>query len=440
LNTNPNQPDPIVAPDHRLPAPTHRHAIVKILVTILVLGGFALVFFLVMRSKSSETKKPSTSGEGVTITAAQSTTGDVGVYVQAIGTVTPVYTDSIISQVSGIVTDVRFKEGQIVQKGDPLVEIDPRPYEATLLAAQGALERDQNLLAQAEMDLQRYRVAWARNAIQKQTLDDQEKLVLQDQGSVKNDTGTRDYDQIQVDYCHIIAPITGRVGLRLVDPGNIVQANGTTPLAVITQLSPTTVVFIIPEDNIDMVESHRKDGQKLPVDALDRTGLTKISTGQLIALDNQIDTTTGTVKARALFPNTDGKLFPNQFVNVRLLVTTLHGVTLVPSSAIQHNGQTAFVYVIQNKTAHMQTITAGVTDGSVTEVQGIESGDVVANSGFEKLQDKAKVTIARSPGGHGDATTIPTSRPAIGSNEEPTTRAAPPGTHRHHATTRSDQP
>ncbi len=317
--------------------------------------------------------------------------GDIGVYLDAIGTVTPVYTDSITSQVNGLVVAVHFKEGQLVSKGDPLVDIDSRPYRATLLQAQGALERDQNVLAQAQMDLERYRAAWARNAIAKQILDDQEKLVLQDEGTVKNDQGTVQFDQIQVDYCHITAPIAGRVGLRLVDPGNVVQSSGTATLAVITQMEPITVIFTIPEDSLGPVEARLRKKAKLPVDAFDRTAQTKIASGKLLTLDNQIDTTTGTVKARAVFDNKNDALFPNQFVNTRLLVNTLQGVTLVPASAIQQNGQASFVYVIQNNIAHMRSIKPGVTDGGVTQVEGINPGDVVANSSFDKLQDNAAV-------------------------------------------------
>ena len=246
-----------------------------------------------------------------------------------------------------------------MRKGDPLIDIDSRPYRATLLQAQGALERDENLLAQARMDLERYRTAWARNAIAKQVLDDQEKLVLQEEGTVKNDQGTVQFDQIQVDYCHITAPIAGQVGLRLVDPGNVVQSAGTVTLAVITQLEPITVIFTIPEDSLGQVVDRLRQKAKLPVDAFDRTAQTKIGTGELLTLDNQIDTTTGTVKGRALFDNKNDALFPNQFVNTRLLVNTLRGVTLIPASAIQQNGQASFVYVIQNNVAHRRAIKPG---------------------------------------------------------------------------------
>jgi multidrug efflux system membrane fusion protein len=325
------------------------------------------------------------------VTAAK---GAIGVYLDAIGTVTPVYTDSITSQVNGLVTAVHYKEGQLVSKGDPLIDIDSRPYRATLLQAQGALERDQNILAQAQMDLERYRAAWARNAIAKQILDDQEKLVLQEEGTVKNDQGAVQYDQIQVEYCHITAPIAGRVGLRLVDPGNVVQSSGTATLAVITQLEPITVIFTIPEDSLGPVQVRLQKKAMLAVDALDRTAQTKIASGKLLTLDNQIDTTTGTVKGRAQFDNKNDALFPNQFVNTRLLVNTLQGVTLIPASAIQQNGQASFVYVIQDNVAHMRSIKAGVTDGGMTQVDGINPGDVVANSSFDKLQDNIAVVVS----------------------------------------------
>jgi multidrug efflux system membrane fusion protein len=305
-----------------------------------------------------------------------------------------VYTASITSQVNGIVTAVHYREGQIVQKGDALIDIDPRTYQATLLQAQGTLERDENVLGQAKMDLERYKVAWARNAIPKQTLDDQEKIVLQDEGTVKLDQGVVQFDQVQLEYCHITAPVTGKVGLRLVDPGNVVQSTGTLTLAVITQIVPITVIFTIPEDSLGPVQQRIHKNAVLTADAYDRGGVKKIATGKLLTLNNLIDTTTGTVSARASFENKDSSLFPNQFVNIRLLVDTIQSATLIPASAIQHNGQAAFVYVVQDNTAHMRSIKAGVTDGGTTEVTGINPGDVLANSSFDKLQDNAKVVIA----------------------------------------------
>jgi multidrug efflux system membrane fusion protein len=334
----------------------------------------------------------------VTVTTTTAQKGDIGMYLDSIGTVTPVYTASITSQVNGIVVAVHYTEGQIVQKGDPLIDIDPRTYEATLLQAKGTLERDENVLGQAKMDLERYKQAWARNAIPKQTLDDQEKIVLQDEGTVKLDQGVVQFDQVQLDYCHITAPVTGKVGLRLVDPGNVVQSSGTLTLAVITQIVPITVIFTVPEDNLGSVQQRLHKGAALTVEAFDRSGQNKIASGKLLTLDNQIDTTTGTVKARASFENRDSSLFPNQFVNIRLLVDTIHDATLIPASAIQHNGQAAFVYVLQDNTAHMKSIKSGVTDAGMTQVTGINPGDLLANSSFDKLQDNSKVNISGGAG------------------------------------------
>jgi multidrug efflux system membrane fusion protein len=359
---------------------------------VLLLFGFAV--YLVLGRKEEPKTRPQAQ---ITITTATAKKGNIGDYLDAIGTVTPVYTASIFSQVTGVVFKVDYQEGQLVRKGDPLTDIDDRQYVATLLQAQGALERDENLLAQAKMDLQRYQAAWARNAVAKQILDDQEKLVMQDEGTVKNDQGSVQFDQLQVEYCHITAPFPGRVGLRLVDPGNLVAAGPSStanPLAVITQIQPITVIFTLPEDSLGAVEAQLRKDAKLTVDAYDRTAQTKLGSGKLLALDNQIDTTTGTVKVRAVFDNDDFALFPNQFVNTRLLVQTLEGVTLIPSATIQQNGQTSFVYVIQDNVAHLHNIKVGVTDNGLTQVEGINPGDVVANSSFDKLQDNSKVTIA----------------------------------------------
>jgi membrane fusion protein, multidrug efflux system len=403
LSTDPNEHSTI-GPDHRLsaPEPAHpQHKAIRVVVWIVLLLAFAVAFYLILRHHDDTTKsaasKRGAGGAPVSLTTATAKQGNLGVYLDAIGTVTPVYTTSVTSQVNGVINAVHYKEGQLVRKGAPLVDIDSRPYRATLLQAQGTLERDQNVLAQAEMDVERYRAAWARDAIPKQTLDDQEKLVLQDEGTVKIDQGTVQFDQIQVDYCHITAPITGRVGLRLVDPGNVVQSTGTTTLAVITQLQPITIIFTIPEDYLGQVQPRLAQHAKLTVDAFDRTALNQIASGTLLTLDNQIDTTTGTVKGRASFANKDSSLFPNEFVNTRLLVNTLQAATLVPTSTIQHNGAIAFVYVLQNNVAHMRTIQAGVTDGNTTQVTGINPGDVLANSSFDKLQDNTKVVVSSKP-------------------------------------------
>lgn len=389
---------------------SHRYRVWWIVAGIVLL--LVLVLAVVLRWRHHEDgKKAAPAPPKINITTVTATKGDIGVYLDAIGTVTPIYTDSITSQVNGLVTAVHYKEGQLVSKGDPLIEIDSRPYLAMLLQAQGALERDQNLLAQAQMDLERYRGAWANNAIAKQILDDQEKLVLQDEGIVKNDQGTVQFDQIQVEYCHITTPIAGRVGLRLVDPGNVVQSSGTTTLAVITQLEPITVIFTIPEDSLGPVQARLQKKATLAVDAFDRTAQTRIASGRLLTIDNQIDTTTGTVKGRAQFDNKNDALFPNQFVNTRLLVNTLHGATLIPASAIQQNGQASFVYLIQDNVAHMRSIKLGVTDGGMTQVDGINPGDVAASSSFDKLQDNVAVAVSS-----GKASTQPTPASATGSN------------------------
>jgi multidrug efflux system membrane fusion protein len=395
-----------LGPDHQIaapvpPPPPRRHKVLHVVLWVLLLLALVLAGILIFRHHENALKAAAALADrpapGITITSVTAKKGSIGVYLESIGTVTPVYTASITSQVTGLIVAVHYTEGQVVRKGDPLVDIDPRPYSAMLLQAQGALERDENVLAQAQMDVQRYRTAWDRNAIAKQILDDQEKLVLQDQGTVKNDQGTVQYDQVQVDFCHITATIAGRVGLRLVDPGNVVQSAGTVTLAVITQLEPITVIFTIPEDSLDQVQGRVSKGAKLAVDAFDRTAQKKIASGILLTLDNQIDTTTGTVKGRAQFENTNEPLFPNQFVNTRLLVNTLQAVTLIPASAIQQNGQASFAYVIQNNIAHMRSIKPGVTDAGLTQVDGINPGEVVANSSFDKLQDNAAVVVANAP-------------------------------------------
>jgi multidrug efflux system membrane fusion protein len=300
----------VIRPDHELPAyvPHHKGLRIVMWTLLLLIMAVPLVLVLHHREEAKKAAAARPAAPGVTITSVTAQKGDIGIHLDAIGTVTPVYTDSITSQVNGLVVAVHYTEGQRVRQGDALVDIDSRQYRAMLLQAQGVLGRDENLLAQAQMDLDRYRAAWARNAIAKQTLDDQEKLVLQYEGTVENDQRTVQYDQIQVDYCHITAPITGRVSLRLVDPGNVVQSGGNVTLAVITQLEPITVIFTIPEDSLGQVQARLNTKAKLPVDAFDRTAQVKIASGALLTLDNQIDTTTGTVKGRALFANTNDAL------------------------------------------------------------------------------------------------------------------------------------
>ena len=425
---------PVIGSDHQLPASSQperpKSGGTRLVLWVVVLLVFAAGFFLVMRHRDTT---PSTGGGGggrrggaaggvVPVTTETARQGDIGVYIDAIGTVTPVYTSQIVSQVTGIVTEVHYREGQLVSKGSPLLEIDSRPYRATLAQAQGILQRDQGLLSQAEMNLQRYQAAWARNAIPRQQLDDQEKVVEQTKGTVANDEGVVQADQIQVQYCHIVSPIAGRIGLRLVDPGNVVQANSGTILAVVTQLQPITVVFTVAEDALSQVQPRVRKGVKLPVEVYDRSNQKMIAHGTLLSLDNQVDTTTGTVKARASFTNSDGALFPNAFVNARLLVDTVHNATLISTDAIQHNGQDAFVYVVQNNRAHTRPVTVRVTEGTTAQVEGVDPGDVVVTTGFDKLQDNSQVTNAprRGNGGGGG-------RRAGGSNAGPSADEAPSG-------------
>jgi multidrug efflux system membrane fusion protein len=387
---------------------------------VVVLALFGLLFYWVWHQKAaSQDQAASGAGQGggrrnagaqgagggggrfggggaVPVQFATAGLGDLGVYLSAIGTVTPAYQNTITSQVTGVITKVYYKEGQYVKKGDPLIEIDSRQYEAQLQQAQGLLEKDQNALAQAKMNLARYQEAWQKNAIPRQTLEDQEKLVAIDESVVKQDQATVDYDKVFVSYTHIVSPIDGRVGLRLVDPGNLVTANSSTAMAVVTQMQPITVIFTIAEDNLPQVLEQMHAGHTLEVDAFDRTQQTLLAKGKLITVDNQIDTTTGTVKMRAEFANANGMLFPNQFVNTRLLVKILKNQLLIPSSAIQHNGDTAFVYQVQDNTkAVMKTVTAGMSEGGNTVVAGLNAGDVVANSSFEKLQNGSTVYKSR---------------------------------------------
>ena len=340
---------------------------------------------------------------GVAVTVGKAKKGNIGVYLDAIGTVTPVYTVNITSQVNGVVIAVHYTEGQMVQKGDALVDIDPRPYEAQVLQAEGTLQRDMNVLAQSKMDLERYREAWARNGIPRQQLEDQEKIVLQNEGLVKSDQGNLKFFQVQLGWSHITAPIDGRAGLRLVDPGNVVQASagtqpsatssstGSSSLVILTQVHPITVIFTVAQDYLSEIRDELRRTGTLPVTALDRTLATNLGSGKVLALDNQIDTTTGTIKIRAIFDNSEDTLFPNQFVNIKLLVRMLRGATLIPSNAIQHNGQQVFVFVIRDGIAQMQPVKTGVTDSGKTAVEGIQPGDAVATSSFERLQDGTRV-------------------------------------------------
>jgi len=371
-------------------------------ILIVLLAAFLIYYFTGRSSTPAAGAKGRGQNGPAAITVGKSTSGSMNIYVDALGTVTPTATVTLYSQITGRVIAVYYHEGQLVKKGQALVDIDPRPYEANLTQAEGSLKHDQGVLAQAKMDLARYQAAYARNAIAKQQLDDQEQAVVQDEGSVQSDQGTVDYDKVQLAYCHIVAPITGRVGLRLVDPGNTVFSGSSSTLVVITQLQPMTVVFSPSEDAIPQIQTALKGNKALEVDAFDRADEKMLEAGKLTAYDNQIDTTTGTVKFRANFTNKDLSLFPNQFVNARLLVQTLNNATLIPTVALQHNGTAAFVYLVDTtkSTVAVQSVDVVTSNDTVTAVTGINPGANIATSGFDRLENGVKVSITQ-PGGKG---------------------------------------
>jgi membrane fusion protein, multidrug efflux system len=375
--------------------PGKSHAWVWVLIILAIVGIGYFLFRQRQAMEADQNQRMQMRPPSVPVVTDVARSGDIGVYVTALGTVTPVNTVSVTSRVQGQIMNVHYTEGQMVHKGDPLLEIDPKPYQAAVTQMGGQLAHDQAVLNEARIDLERYQQAYSRNAIAKQQMDDQEQAVHQDEGTVQNDQGQLDNARVNLAYTQITSPIDGRVGLRLVDPGNLVQANGTTNLVVVTQLQPITVIFSVGEDNLPAIERQLRQGQRLTVDAFDRTQVKKIASGYLLTVDNQIDPTTGTVKLRAVFSNEDLSLFPNQFVNARLLVDTEHAATLVPTPAIQRNAQGPFVYVVKpDGTAVLQTVTVGTADGDVTAVQGIKPGDVLVVNGFDKLEDGMKVTTS----------------------------------------------
>jgi multidrug efflux system membrane fusion protein len=395
------------------------HWVTWIVVLALLVGGG---YLLSRRAGSGNAakggaKKSGKGGGGPIPVAAEAVKqGDMGIYISNIGTVTAMYTVSITSRVAGQLMEVDYREGQPVHKGDVLAVIDPRPYNAALEQAQGQLERDQALLKNAHTDLDRYTAAFAQHAIPEQTLATQQATVNQDEGTVKLDQGNVDAAKVNVDYTRITSPIDGRVGLRLVDPGNIVPANGTSALLTVTQLQPITVIFPIPEDFISQVVTQLRAGHKLEVDAFERDNSTLLAKGTLLTLDNQIDTGTGTVKIRAEFTNRDNHLFPNEFVNARLLVRTLTNTNIVPSAALQRNNDASYVYVINTGTGTVKSrpVTVLAADGLQSAVTGVEPGEMLVTDGFDKLQDNTKVVV-RQP------------RPAQGSAAPETTPAAHKG-------------
>lgn len=329
------------------------------------------------------------------VDAAKAFSGNIGVYVTGLGAVTPIYTVTVKTQVNGQLMNIYYKEGDMVHKGDTLAEVDPRPYQAQLTQYEGQLLRDQAALDNARVDQQRYETLIKQNAVPEQQLATQIATVKSDEGIVKNDQGLIDAVKVNLIYCHITAPITGRIGLRLVDPGNIVQTSDSTGLLVITQLQPISVIFTISEDQLPAIYKKMNAGQRLPVDAFDREMKTKLASGTLTTIDNEIDQTTGTVKLRATFDNSKNELFPNQFVNARLLQEEKRNVVLVPSAAVQRNSQNTYVYIVNpDSTVNVHQVTVGTSDDNDTEItSGVNAGDVVVLTGVDKLQEGSKVIV-----------------------------------------------
>ncbi len=371
----------------------------------MALGVIALmsvgIYMFVAQSGDAQSRRnqAATSGiRAVSVVATKAAVGDMPVYLSGLGTVTPLNMVTVKSRVDGQLMQVLFRDGDTVSAGALLAEVDPRPFQVQLSQAEAQLAKDQAALKNAQVDLQRYEVLNQQDSISKQQLDTQAAVVRQDEAALKVDQAQIDNAKLQLTYARITAPISGRVGLRLVDPGNIVHATDTNGIVVITQLDPIAVIFTLPEDNLPQIEQALKATRQLPVDAYDRDLQHKLATGSLLTTDNQIDPATGTVKLKAVFPNKDSMLFPNQFVNARLLINTLHDTVLVPNAAIQHSPQSAFVYVVKSdNTAEMRNVQLQGSNGGATAIaRGVSAGELVVTDGLDKLQPGAKVVVGRT--------------------------------------------
>ena len=375
---------------------------------LIALSGY----FLVERGKQKggATTKSNRQGSGrpTPVVAAQASIGNMPVYLTGLGLVTAYNTVTVRTRVDGELIKVAFQEGQIVHEGDILVEIDPRPYQVQLEQAEGQMARDQANLNNAKVDLARYQVLIGQDAIPKQQLDTQVATVRQAEGAIKSDQAAIDSAKLQLFYCHIKAPLTGRIGLRLVDQGNQVHAADTTGLAVITQLQPIAVIFNIAEDHLPQVTQKLRAGYKFPVEAWDRDMKTKIATGFLLTIDNQVDQSTGTVRFKGQFANEDNALFPSQFVNARLLVDTKRNVVIVPTAAIQRNADTTYVYRVKpDNTVEVRNVVTTLTEGDQSAIDsGLAAGDTVVTDGVDKLQPGSKVTVGK-PGSPGSNRPVP---------------------------------
>jgi multidrug efflux system membrane fusion protein len=375
-----------------------------ILGVIVLLAG--TIIWIIHHSKVTQQQKtqgPFGRDAPIAVATASAANGDMPVTIPALGTVTPLATVTIKTQISGQLTQVAFKEGQMVRAGDFLAQIDPRPYQAALDQALGNLRRDQALLANAKVDLKRYEGLVAEDSIARQQLDTQVALVEQYQGTVVGDEAAVATARLNLQYAHIVSPVSGRVGLRQVDAGNYVTPGDTNGLVVVTQLQPITVIFPVPEDNASMILKRLRDGTSLSVVAFDRTDTTQLAEGRLLTADNQIDPTTGTIKLRAQFDNKDGALFANQFVNVQLLLNVLHNQVIIPNAAVHHgtpNGvSTAFVYLVKpDNTVAVLPVTLGNSDGErVAIVAGLTPGDIVVTEGGDRLREGAKIVPPGAP-------------------------------------------
>jgi multidrug efflux system membrane fusion protein len=355
--------------------------------------------------------------------------GDIGINLNALGTVTSLATVTIRSQISGYLLKIDFKEGDEVKKGDLIAEIDPRPYEATLAQANGNLARDQALLKGAQVDLTRYQGLAAQNAVPRQTLDTQTALVAQYQGTVEADTAAVKAAQVNLQYCHILSPLDGRVGLRQVDQGNYVTPGDTNGLVVITQLQPISVLFTVPEDNLQAISKRLQSGAVLPATALDRGAAKKIADGTLQTFDSQIDPTTGTIKLRAQFPNDTKTLYPNQFVNIQLLLDTHKDVTTMPTAGVQRGVPGTFVYLVNSDdTVSVRKIDLGVTDGDRVEVRsGLQPGDRIVVDGADKLRDGAKINVRAEASAPNAPAAAPNAAPEPEKSEKHGKRRHPDG-------------
>jgi|SRR5579863_7188176 len=399
---NPAPPAP-GEPDSKAPSPPRRSKGRWWIVILLLLAGAGAYIYwrrsggatASATSDAKAGKKGDGGGDVTPVVGARARRGNIGVYDAGLGTVTPIYTDTIKSRVDGELMSVLYREGSIVNKGDPLFEIDPGPYQAALTQAEGQLARDQALLANARIDQARYELLVPQKAIPEQQLATQKATVNQYEGIVKTDQGAVAAAKVNLDYCHISAHITGLVGLRLVDPGNIVHAADTNGLVVITQMDPISVIFPIEEGLLQPVLQKMRAGQTLEVDAYDADNTKKLAQGTLTTVDNEIDQTTATVRMRATFDNKDSALFPSQFVNIKMLVQQKNGVVLLTTAAIQRNSNNTFVYLVQpDSTVTVRNIQVGTTEGDDSEItSGLAPGDVVVMTGADKLQEGSKVNV-----------------------------------------------